>query len=38
MILYFKFKNNEKESDNFGSLELGLSYKIESLVKDSNFI
>ena len=37
MILYFQFKNDEKESDNLGSLELGLSHKIELLDNDTKF-
>ena len=36
-LYYFKFKNDEKESDSLGSLELGLSHKIELLDKDTKF-
>ena len=33
--MIFYFKNDEKESDSLGSLELGLSHKIELLDKDT---
>ena len=35
--MIFYFKNDEKESDSLGSLELGLSHKIELLDKAPKF-
>ena len=35
--MIFYFKNDEKESDSLGSLELGLSHKIKLLDKDTKF-
>jgi hypothetical protein len=36
-LYYFKFKNDEKESDSLGTLELKNSHKIELIDKDTKF-
>ena len=36
-LYYFKFKNDEKESDSLGTLELKNSHQIESIDKDTKY-